>query len=191
MLRAYPLRRALFVSALLAATPVGSTDGQKPASQRPTTDPTRHGLLLELQSLEGKFIALAGAFPPEKMAWRPAAGVRSVSEVFLHVAHSNFVELARFGSPAPTDVTDSLEKSMMSRDEIVAQLRRSFAHMKTRVASMPPSALAAPSTWPRPGYTTEIAVASMIRHLGEHLGQSIAYARVNGVRPPWSPASSD
>jgi hypothetical protein len=47
------------------------------------------------------------------------------------------------------------------------------------------------SSWPRPGYTREIAVASMIRHLGEHLGQSIAYARVNGITPPWSRASGD
>jgi hypothetical protein len=32
-------------------------------------------------------------------------------------------------------------------------------------------------------------MAAMVRHLGEHLGQSIAYARMNGVRPPWTPAT--
>jgi uncharacterized damage-inducible protein DinB len=26
----------------------------------------------------------------------------------------------------------------------------------------------------------------ILRHLGEHLGQSIAYARMNGVVPPWT-----
>jgi hypothetical protein len=179
------IRRAVQLLGLILAT--GATAfAQRPGPAESSTDASRHGLLIELQGLESKMIALAGAVPEDKLDWRPAPGVRSIGEVYFHVAQSNYTELARFGIPAPANLPPKLEASRPSRAEIVSQLRQSFQHMKRGVASMSTASLARSAEWPQPGYTVEGAVASMIRHLGEHLGQSIAYARMNGVVPPWS-----
>ena len=37
-----------------------------------------------------QLIALAEATPADKFSWRPAPGVRSTSEVYMHIAIANF-----------------------------------------------------------------------------------------------------
>src|SRR5262245_13584401 len=39
--------------------------------------------LADLETMRGKFVGLAQAFPAEKYTWRPMEGVRSVSEVLM------------------------------------------------------------------------------------------------------------
>jgi hypothetical protein len=46
--------------------------------------------LAELTVAEDHVLRLAEAIPAHRYGWRPAAGVRSISEVFLHIAGSNF-----------------------------------------------------------------------------------------------------
>jgi hypothetical protein len=58
-----------------------------------------------------QLIALAEATPPEKFAWRPAPGVRSTSEVYMHIALANFELLSVTGPKMPADIkSDDLEK---------------------------------------------------------------------------------
>ena len=49
-----------------------------------------------------QLVALAEAIPADKYAWRPAPGVRSVSEVFMHIVVANFWLLSATGKPVPT-----------------------------------------------------------------------------------------
>ncbi len=60
--------------------------------------------LVDLDTLHAKIVALAGAIPAEKYAWRPAPGVRSVAEVLTHVAHEWYYYVpTSVGGAAPKD----------------------------------------------------------------------------------------
>ena len=55
------------------------------------------GWLPEFNHSSRQILALAEATPAEKFAWRPAPGVRSVSEVYMHIAVANFFLLQQVG----------------------------------------------------------------------------------------------
>lgn len=140
-------------------------------------------------ALEGKFVGLAEAMPQSAYSWRPADGVRSVSELFLHVAGANFRLTGMIGTPPPAgmDFTD-WEKSATDKAAIVAKLKQSFIHLKAAVAKLDAGQAAKPvKVFGRD--STELGAAwTITEHLSEHLGQAIAYARVNKVVPPWTAA---
>jgi hypothetical protein len=52
----------------------------------------------EWNHVSEQLISLAEATPPEKFAWRPASGVRSTSEVYMHIVRANFLMLNAIGS---------------------------------------------------------------------------------------------
>ena len=167
------------------------------AAQQPTGAPTpadaptagyRAEFLRELTDLETKYVRLAEQMPADKYNWRPAEGVRSVGEVFMHVAGANFGLTRRIGAPAPASFQpQGFEKSTTDKAQIVDHLKQSFAHM--RGAALKASDADADKTMPWFGGSTITQrgfLVFIVRHAGEHLGQSIAYARVNGVVPPWT-----
>src|SRR5258706_15581001 len=71
-----------------------------------------HYLGDQIKGVGDKFINLAKQIPTDKYTWRPAPDVRSISEVFLHVATANYTIPPRFGTPLPAEIdTAKLEKS--------------------------------------------------------------------------------
>jgi hypothetical protein len=74
-----------------------------------------------------QLIALAEAIPADKYSWRPAPGVRSASEVFMHVAIENFSLLSVTGPPMPADLKEDMEKTVTAKPEVIAWLKRSLA----------------------------------------------------------------
>ena len=173
------MRAPLLLAALALAA--SAADAQAP------TAGWRAEFLGSVASVERKYVALAEAVPWEKYAWRPAAGVRSVCEVFLHVAGANYLFSAPLGAAAPTSVdVRNIEKCPASRDQVVATLRASFAHMRDAVAATAEGDADAPVTLFGMKMTKRGLFLFAAEHFGEHLGQSIAYARSNAVVPPWS-----
>ena len=140
-----------------------------------------------LASAEGDFVALAEAMPEQLYTWRPGEGVRSYGEVCLHIAMTNFSGPRMIGAALPSGLeTEGYEQSITNKVEIVAELKRSFDHLRSAVLSISDSeADTEISGWYGPT-TYRGALHIMNEHLGEHLGQSIAYARVNGIVPPWN-----
>jgi uncharacterized damage-inducible protein DinB len=171
------------MSAAIAQQPAGA-----PAAGDAPTSGYRAEFLRELADLETKYVRLAEQMPAEKYSWRPAEGVRSVGEVFLHVSAANFNLTRRIGTPAPAGFTpQGYEKSTTDKAKIVEQLKASFAHMRN--AAIKASDADADKTMPWFGGSTITQrgfLVFIVRHAGEHLGQSIAYARVNGIVPPWT-----
>ena len=159
----------------LAAAPLAAGDYREEALNR-------------IGTLEKKFVGLSEAVPAEKYTWRPADGVRSVSELFLHVAGANFGLPSRvFGMPAPDGFQgQGYDKSTTDKAVIVKAVKESFAYFRASIEKLPVAD--ADKTLKMFGQETSTrgAVVGLIEHLSEHLGQSIAYARVNGVTPPWS-----
>ncbi len=156
------------------------------AAQAPTSG-WRAEFLGVFSGDEAKYVQLAEATPWEKYAYRPGAGVRSTCEVFLHISGANYGFTGQIGTPTPAAVdVKNIEKCPDSKAKVVATLKASFVHFKTAVVAMPDNAAEEKfrlfgSEFTKRGFLTFIA-----EHTGEHLGQSIAYARVNGIVPPWS-----
>ena len=185
-----PLRLA--ASALLLAAPAASAHAQQAAAAAPAG--LTGDLLMDVTQVEQKVMGLARAIPADKYGWRPGPGVRSVGEVLLHVAADNYLLPAMLGHPAAPatgikgddfKTAQTFERRQLSRDSTIAELQRSFAHLKASLSSTRADRLAAPiSAFGQPSTVQRMWVATAT-HLHEHLGQLIAYARSNNVVPPW------
>jgi len=77
-----------------------------------------------------QLVALAEATPEEKFSWRPAPGVRSTSEVYMHIALANLYLLSVTGPKMPTDLKEDAEKSVTSKAEVIRWLKRSLEAVK-------------------------------------------------------------
>lgn len=152
-------------------------------------------LVKDVTEVEGKIVGLANAIPESAWAWRPAPGVRTVAEVFTHVAADNYFFPAAFGTATPAGVgisgTDyktvtAYEGRARTRAEVIAEVQKSFAFMKDAMTKTNPATVEAPMKMFGQATTAQATWISATTHLHEHLGQLIAYARGNKVVPPWS-----
>jgi hypothetical protein len=151
-------------------------------------------ILQDVTDVETKIVGLAKAIPASGYEWRPAKGVRSTGEVLAHVASDNYLLPAMMGvtPPADTGITKdyktavAFEKRTMTRDQVIAELEKSFGFLKTSMAGVPDAKLDAPLDLFGKKTTTRGLWIITATHLHEHLGQLIAYARSNNVTPPWS-----
>ncbi|HSG46891.1 MAG TPA: DinB family protein [Longimicrobiales bacterium] len=175
-----------------AATAEGAGAASAETAATDAQDMVDH-LLEQARTAREKLEGLAEAIPEEAYDWRPGEGVRSVGEVFIHVAADNYLLPAILGveAPAETGITadyatvQAYEARELSKAEIVAGLRASFDHLEAAVASTRTD-LDRTATAFGTEFTTGGLWTMAVTHLHEHLGQGIAYARSNGVVPPWS-----
>jgi uncharacterized damage-inducible protein DinB len=143
---------------------------------------------LDLEVLQKKIVSLAEAIPADKYAWRPEPGVRSISELFLHIAAANynFPTMMTGVAPAAGFEGKGFEKSTTDKAKVIEQLNKSFAYALAAVNNMSNADFAKPETKLGPDANDGDVIYLMVMHMHEHLGQSIAYARMNGVMPPWT-----
>jgi hypothetical protein len=133
------------------------------------------------------------AVPQESYGWRPGEGVRCVSEVYMHVAGTNYWFPTMVGGtpPASSGVTAAYAtvppmERVTDKEAVVEALRASFDFLVDFVENAPAGRLdEAINMFGTPTTYRGVLVETTI-HLHEHLGQSIAYARMNDVTPPWS-----
>jgi len=138
----------------------------------------------------GQVMQLAQVIPSEKFAWAPQAGVRSFAEVFAHIVSANYFFASKLGAKIPEGVKmETLEKDLKTKEAIEAALKQSYESIITAVKNIKDGDLAKKIEFPFPGeYTDMSAVLIAAGHSNEHLGQLIAYSRMNGITPPWSQA---
>lgn len=137
-----------------------------------------------LDEVEEKILDLAESTPADKYTWRPASDVRSVSEVYMHIAGGNYFLATFLGVPAPKRTSD-LETTVTRKADVIAELKRSFEHLRT-AASRTEDLEKQVKMFGGTPTTHRGVMVTILSHLHEHLGQSIAYGRMNGVVPPWS-----
>ncbi|MGA8029597.1 MAG: DinB family protein [Bryobacteraceae bacterium] len=138
-----------------------------------------------------QLVALAEAIPPEKFAWRPAPGVRSTSEVFMHIALANFYLLSVTGPPMPAEMSSrTLERTVTAKPEVIQWLKRSLDAVKTAHAGVTSADLQRKVKVENRDATVDGIYLRILVHANEHMGQLVAYARMNGVVPPWSQTSA-
>lgn len=157
-----------------------------------TPPPVAAEVLLPFDNLEKQVMALARAIPEAQYAWRPAPGVRSFKEVFLHITFSNALMLHILNAPTREELNREIERNAkaerdpVTKEQILAKLTESFAEVRKTVEGATAGALSRDvDFFGRPtnmrGVLTEIDT-----HTAEHMGQLVAYARMNGIVPPWS-----
>ena len=140
----------------------------------------------EWRHVSSQLLALAEATPEEKFAWRPAPGVRSTGEVYMHIAMANFYLLSVTGPKMPADLKEGMDKSVTSKAEVINWLKRSLDAVKQAHSAVTPKDLARKVHIVDRDATVDGMYLRIIVHANEHMGQLIAYARMTGVVPPWS-----
>ena len=142
-------------------------------------------LVGQLDFVEGRLASLAEAVPEDKYSWSPAEGVRSVGEIYAHAAGANYFILSFLGGKMPEGFNPD-EKAVIKKDELIKMLKDSFEYAKNYVPTIKEEDLDKEVELPFGKFTQRTVLFILITHGHEHLGQSIAYARMNGVTPPWS-----
>jgi uncharacterized damage-inducible protein DinB len=143
--------------------------------------------LADLQVVEKKFVDLANALPEDKFTWRPSPDSRSFAEVFLHVAGERYGILGLMGVPPPAGFDGkTFEKSTTDRARIVEELNKSWDFTQKAINGMTNADFAKllPKLGPQANAGDVIYILVADAH--EHLGQIVAYARENGIVPPWT-----
>ena len=134
-----------------------------------------------------RFIKLAEAMPAEKYAWSPGGGTMTVAKVYAHVAHYNYrYPATAMGIPAPAGIRLDTLEAVAEKARVLALLRSSHAHVENAVKDMPDAQLSRRTQLYGRDVAQWAVLLQLVSHMNEHLGQSIAYARMNGVVPPWS-----
>lgn len=162
--------------------------------------------LSEFNETSDHIVQLANAVPADKFGWRPAPGVRSVSEVYVHLATANFLLLGLTGVKLPAEYypdikptpdgkpdlkaifarTKELEQSTTSKDQVIRMLKQSIDTVRQHFSNTTAADFERPVKFFDRDTTVRGIYLRILAHLNEHYGQSVAYARLNGVVPPWS-----
>lgn len=145
----------------------------------------RGEILHEFDFAANRVMQLAEKMTQEQYAWRPGAGVRSVSEVLVHFAAGGPFLASLGGAPAFA-LPNNPEKTVTDKAQVLDLLKRTTEHVRQSLRNTTDADLDKPATlFGRP--TTVRGVWLLVAaHAHEHLGQLIAYARTNNVVPPWS-----
>lgn len=141
-------------------------------------------MLSSIKDAQDKLLQLAEAMPADKFSWKPAEGVRSVSEAFMHVAAANYFFGGRMTGTKPPAEVRGLEKDVTAKADVITKLKESFERVNAGIEKADMSATTK-LFGGREGTMGDLAMIA-VSHAHEHLGQLIAYARSNGVAPPWS-----
>ena len=185
---------ALTLALALAALPVRAQD-KKPMEHKDhqamqetkAKVDVRAEILEQLEDAREKLLALATAMPADKYTWRPGEGVRSVGEVYAHVAAANYLLPTFWGAKVPEGLDPrSFEKEGGDKAKTIDTLKKSFEHAREAALAVPEPDLDKSVKFFGKVVAVRDILLSLASHAHEHLGQSIAYARVNNVVPPWS-----
>jgi uncharacterized damage-inducible protein DinB len=159
--------------------------------------------LWELETVIRQSVAMADAIPTEKYAWRPDANVRSVSEVFVHVATGNYMLLDAIGIPAPMALysqlpavgpehfwgliqrNDELVDSVREKSEVIDLLKQSLNTVMQSFSETDDAELCRQVFFFGEMTTVRRAYLRLLAHTNEHMGQMIAYLRFNHIAIPW------
>jgi len=145
----------------------------------------------DIDGLRQKFMALAKAVPADELAWRPMEGTRSFREVFAHVAAEGNTETAMFGRPLPAgsladfDAEEARLKNLPN-DQVIAVLDRALQSLSTTLGGLTLAQINSPIRYYGQSTLPRVATTYTLNDLHEHLGQLVAYTRMNRIVPPWT-----
>jgi uncharacterized damage-inducible protein DinB len=164
----------------------GSTPGPAPQAAA-TPSGARAEFLDNLDYYEQRFLRLAEAVPAEKFSWRLGEGVRSISEIFLHVSAANYNLSKLLGTPPPAGFDAAkFQSTPVDKSAAIQALKDSFAHVRGAASRLSDADVDKAAKLQGKDTTYRGVFFFMVRHWGEQLGQLVAYGRMAGVVPPWT-----
>ena len=174
------LRSILFLTALALALSANAADEAFEAAFRTS-------LLKSFNEASGKILALAEAIPEASYGWRPMEGVNSVRDVLVHVTETNFSLGSRLGGKPPVGADrKAVGNAMKTKADAIAMTKQGMDYIRDILATVPAAELL-PEVNVFGSKAPKLRVALLpVDHAHEHLGQLIAYARMNRIVPPWS-----
>jgi uncharacterized damage-inducible protein DinB len=177
----------LLVLLCVLAVSAPAAPADEPADHTAPSYDMKAQALLDLQRVQEKFIALANAVPADKLTWRPSPDSRSFAEVLLHVAGERYGILGMMGAEPPAGFDrKGFEKSTTDRARIVEELNKSWDFTQKTINAMTNAEFAKLLPKLGPQANAGDVVYILVADAHEHLGQSVAYARENGIAPPWT-----
>jgi uncharacterized damage-inducible protein DinB len=174
----------LAVFAALSVLPAALCAGDK--EEHSPVSGFRAEYLAQLDDVRDKLISLAEAVPAEKYAWRPVEGVRSAGEVYVHLSVANYFFPTFFGVKSPEGNLREMEKQVTAKPEVIGLMKKSFSRLHEVVMEETDADLDREVELFGNKTTVRGVLMVLANHIHEHLGQSIAYARMNRIVPPWS-----
>jgi uncharacterized damage-inducible protein DinB len=167
----------MFLASLLLAAAVAAPQAQ--------TDPTIASSKAQLQAVKGYVTKAADQVPEEMYAFKPTADVRSLGQLFGHVADANFMICSAASGKKP-DMT-GIEKSKTSKADLKAALDASFAFCEAAFDGLTTASGAEAVKFFLPGTSTRLSVLTFnTAHDFEHYGNIVTYMRLKGLVPPSS-----
>ncbi|MSR22633.1 MAG: DinB family protein [Gemmatimonadetes bacterium] len=171
---------AVLGSALATAAPLGAQ-----------TSSLKEVQVADLRTMKDKFVALAEVFPEDRYDWRPMEGVRSVKEVLILLTGESLGFPTQWGAPAPAGVlpdraAEGTRLQGLSKTALVAELGRAFDNIIGVVAGMDDATRSREIRFFGQPAPISGAILMATGDMHEHLGQLIAYARMNRIVPPWN-----
>ncbi|WP_419166000.1 DinB family protein [Candidatus Palauibacter sp.] len=188
-LAALVIAAALAPATLLAQIPITAAPVSHELTLAPGTDPiaVRDEILGHFQGSSRKISELARVMPAEKFSWAPAEGVMEVGEVYMHIARYNFMYLDQNLGIAPPDGFDYADiESIRDKDKVREIHEMSVRHVMEQVGALGEASLAGETELYGRRVQGWTVLLQLVSHMNEHVGQSVAYARMNGIVPPWS-----
>jgi uncharacterized damage-inducible protein DinB len=184
MKRFHRIAAALSLACAIVAGPAAT---QEKKEMKPAGADVKASILYQIKAAEDKLVQLAEATPADKFGWRPAEGVRSIGEVYAHVAGGNYFLPTFWGAKVPEGVDPrSFEKNGNDKAATIATMKKSFDYVREAVNALSADDLnRAIKMFGNDAHVID-ALMVLASHGHEHLGQSIAYARSNKITPPWS-----
>jgi uncharacterized damage-inducible protein DinB len=172
---------ALLLAALFVILPRAA------AADSPFEAAFRTSLLKSFNDASGKILSLAEAIPESNYGWRPMEKVSSVQEILIHVTETNLGLGARLGGTPPAGLDrKSVRTAMKTKADAIKITEQAMDFIREVIAQIPAAELIPEVTVfgsPAPKMRVAFLPAD---HAHEHLGQLIAYARMNRIVPPWS-----
>jgi uncharacterized damage-inducible protein DinB len=171
----------------LVTWPTAARAGQD-AMTKESAAAVKAAFIADLDVMRDKYLGLAGAFPTEKYTWRPMEGVRSVSEVLMLIASEGygFAPTSLGGQAALSREEMGKLNGLTDKTQVIDHLTKAFAHAKRALEAIDPATLVGKRRAMGQDRSTPEIVMFVAGDMHEHLGQLIAYARMNHIVPPWS-----
>lgn len=104
----------------------------------------------------------------------------------MHIATANFYMLSVTGPKMPADLREDSEKAVTAKADVIDWLKRSLDAVKVARAGLKPADFQRKLRVFGRDATVDGMYLRIIIHANEHMGQLVAYARMNGIVPPWS-----
>ena len=191
-IRTHRFRRSIAAVALasLALVSVPSSARAQDVMSKESVSTLKAAFIADLSTMQEKFVGLANAFPQDKYTWRPMEGVRSVAEVLMLAAFEGYAFIPNSFGGKPADLGSREEaaklRTLTDKAQVIDHLNKGFAHAKKELEALDATTLT--GTRKVMGQDRSAAEVALVvgGDLHEHLGQLIAYARMNHIVPPWS-----